>query len=112
MSINSDEKQTALDDIVNARCPQYNPLTKVILKCMVMDVLYVHFRNQAKEEKLCPPYDPAMQAWSYELAARTQLLLDTHGIVRAKQKQMGEYAKQIAAEMEDRFYSRVIATSH
>ena len=109
--MNEEAQRTALDDIVNARCPQYNPLTKTILKCMVMDVLYAHFRRQTIEEKVCKQLEPAMRAWSIELAARTQLLMDTHGIVRAKQKAMGETAKAIAAEMENRFYSRVIETS-
>lgn len=108
--LNDSDKNTALDDIINARCPKYSPLTKAITKCMVMDVLYAHFRMQVREEKVCPKLDPAMRAWSYELAARTQLLMDTHSIVRQRQKEMGEIAKAVAAEMEDRFYSRVIAT--
>ena len=107
-----DEQQTALDDIVSARCATYGPLNKLIVKMMVMDVLYAHFRKQIAQEAICPQLDPAMQTWSMELAARTQAMMDTHGIARQRQKEMGEKAKGIAAEMEQRFYTNLVATSN
>lgn len=100
--------RTALDDIVAVRCPGISPLAGAIIRSMVMDVLYAKLRSQMREEIDDPRLDPILMNWSVELAARTQLLMDTHGVVRAKQREYAEIAKPLAEELMQRFATNVL----
>lgn len=105
MSLN-ERANSMLDDIIAARAPGMNDLTRLVLKMMVMDVLYANARRILREEH--PELDSTFSAWSVELASRTQAMMDTHGMTKVKQKVLGETAKKLAEELMTRFADRVL----
>lgn len=106
MSTLNERANTRLDDIIAARAPGLNDITRLTLKMMCMDVLYAEARKQFAQEY--PQLDPLFQSWSVELAARSQAFMLSHGMTVAKRLDLAEKAKAIAAELMSAFAERVV----
>ena len=98
--------ESALDDIIAARSPGMNDISRLALKMMVMDLLFLEMWKQCNEQQAISA--DMLSAWSKELASRTQAFMDTHGMIRDKQKMLGETAKQFAPELMQRFANRIV----
>jgi hypothetical protein len=97
--------RTALEDIIALRHAGLDSRNQLVLKCMTMDVLYAHLRQQVSHEY--PHLSPLFEAWSLELAVRTQAMMDLCDLSPTRQKTLGEYAKLLAHELEQRFLDRM-----
>lgn len=101
---------SALDDLIAARYPGLGDIGRLCLKCMVMDVLYFAATTAYAHEH--PDIIPFFQAQAGELAARTQIIMDTNGIAKDRQKEWGKAAKEMAPVLQEMFAARVLMPAH
>ncbi len=59
---------------------------------MCMDVLYAHLRSQMTDEYVV--LAPLFEAWSLELASRTQILMDVSDLARSRQRMLGKWQRR------------------